>query len=266
MIQSIKVISMQSDNAAYTCQQITQYLGEQLGIPAEFINDIAWQEREYLLDTGQAHLGWICGLPYVRKMEKNPAQIELVAAPVMQPSRYQQRPIYFSDVIVHQDSKYQRFSDLRGASWAYNDPHSQSGYNLTRYHLAMLGESQGYFGKVLEAGAHLNAIEWVLARRIDASAIDSTVLDLAFQSRPELKMELRIIETLGPSPIPPWVVTTNLPPELRQAIREVFWGMHKTAEGQAILARGQIMKMARVQDRDYDVIREMAQMAAAVVW
>jgi phosphonate transport system substrate-binding protein len=266
MFPSIKVTSIQSENADDTCQQITRYLGDQLGISTEFVNDVSWPERERLLDTGQVHVGWICGLPYVWKVEQEPSPIELVAAPVMQHPRYQQRPIYFSDVIVHRDSEHYSFADLRGVSWAYNEPHSQSGYNVTRYHLARLGESRGYFGRVVEAGSHLQAIEMVLERRIEASAIDSTVLELELKARPQLKTELRVIETLGPSPIPPWVVTTNVPPELREAIRKVFWQMHETVEGRAILKQGQVMKMVRVKDRDYDPIREMARAAEQVIW
>ncbi len=266
MLQTINVISIQSDNATFTCQQITQYLGEQLDISTEFINDIPWQERELLLNTDQAHIGWICGLPYIRKMDIKPSKIELVAAPVMRHPRYQQLPIYFSDVIVHRESEYDSFVDLRGVSWAYTEPHSQSGYNITRYHLAKLGESKGYFGKVVKAGAHLHAIELVLDRQIDATAIDSTVLDLVLKNQPQLKTELRVIETLGPSPIPPWVITTNVPLELRQAIREVFWGMHKTVQEKTLLEQGQIMKMAQVEDQDYDLIREMARMADPVIW
>jgi phosphonate transport system substrate-binding protein len=105
----------------------------------------------------------------------------------------------------------------------------------------------------------------VLDHRIAASAVDSTVLELELKARPELKMELRVIASLGPSPIPPWVVSRKAPPELREAIRHVFWQMHETAEGRAILERGLIKKMARVEDRDYDPIREMARIADQVV-
>jgi len=62
------------------------------------------------------------------------------------------------------------------------------------------------------------------------------------------------------------VVTTNLPPQLRKAIRQVFWHMHETVEGQNILAQGQIMKMVQVKDRDYDPIRDMARVADQVIW
>src|SRR5512136_2017151 len=146
-VQLIKVTSIQSENADFICQRITRYLSARLGMDAEFVNQIPWQERERLLDAGEIQLGWMCGLPYVRKADRTGAGIELVAAPVMRHPRYAGRPIYFSDVIVRRDSRYAAFADLRGAAWAYNEPNSQSGYNITRYHLARLGETRGYFGR-----------------------------------------------------------------------------------------------------------------------
>ena len=86
------------------------------------------------------------------------------------------------------------------------------------------------------------------------------------QVRPELMRDLRIIGTLGPSPIPPWVITTNVPAKLREEIRRVFYEMHTTAAGRAILAQGQIQRMARVEDKDYNPIREMALAADKVIW
>jgi phosphonate transport system substrate-binding protein len=266
MRQTIKVISIQSKNAVDTCRQITHYLGERLGVPAEFVEGIPWQERERLLDSGQVQVGWICGLPYVWKADRNPSPVELLAAPVMQAPRYQARPVYYSDVIVHRDSEFQSFADLRGASWAFNEPHSHSGCNLTRSHLARIGEFDGYFSTVAQAGSHLRAIELVLEGSVAASAIDSTVLELEYQTRPHLKEALRVVEVLGPSPIPPWVVSNLVPPELRVAIRNAFLGMHEDPGGKAILAAGQIAKMARVEDTDYDLIREMEALAKNTRW
>jgi phosphonate transport system substrate-binding protein len=265
-MQLIKVTSIQSENADFICQRITRYLSARLGIEAEFVNRIAWQERERLLDAGEIQLGWICGLPYVRKADRADAGIDLVAAPVMRHPRYAGRPIYFSDVVVRRDSRYAAFPDLRGAAWAYNEPNSQSGYNITRYHLARLGETRGYFGRVVAAGSHLRAIEMVLGHQVDASAIDSTVLELELEKRPELAEQLRVVEALGPSPIPPWVATRSVPADLRDAIRRAFWEMHEDAQGQALLAAGQMARMAPVQDGDYDAIREMARLAETVVW
>ncbi len=266
MMEPLRFTSIQSPNADFVCEAITRYVSSKLGRPVEFVGDLPWSERERLLDAGRIHAGWICGLPYVWKADRDDPAVQLLAAPVMQHPRYEKRPVYFSDVIVRRDSRYSSFGDLRGAYWAYNEPHSHSGYNLTRYHLATLGETSGYFGQVVEAGSHLRALRMVLDGRVDASAIDSTVLELELRSDPQLGGRIRIIESLGPSPIPPWVAAKSVSPDLREAIREVFLQMHNDAEGRAILAEGQMDRFVRVEDRDYDPIREMARQAEKVTW
>ena len=77
----------------------------------------------------------MCSLPYVEFERRVSRRRVPIAAPVLRGERYGGRPIYFSDVIVHRDSPYRSFLDLRGRSWAYNEPLSQSGYGITRYHL-----------------------------------------------------------------------------------------------------------------------------------
>lgn len=265
-MESLSFTSIQSENADFFCRKIAGYVSARLGIRTEFVDNIPWQERERLLDAGEIHVGWICGLPYVRKADREQPGVRLLAAPVMQEVRYQKRPIYYSDVIVHRQSDFHSFKDLRGASWAYNEPHSQSGYNLTRYHLATLGANSGYFGRVVQAGSHLRSLEMVLARHVDASAIDSTVLELELADDSELQGELRIVEVLGPSPIPPWVVASSVPRDLEDALRGVYLQMHTDPEGRAILAEGQMDSFVQVEDSDYDPIREMARKAEKVAW
>src|SRR5206468_2945774 len=103
--------------------------------------------------------------------------------------------------------------------WAYNEPSSHSGYHLTRYHLTHLGEFNGYFSRIVEAGAHQTALRWVIDATVDASAIDSTVPELELTLHPELIPLIRVVETLGPSPIPPAVISTRIPRLIRHALR-----------------------------------------------
>ena len=264
MKDSIKTTSLQAENADFVVAAITEYIGARLGISAEFIVDVPWQGRDSQLDAGRIQVGWICGLPYVRKVDRADPQIDLLAAPVMQGARYGDRPVYFSDVVVRSDSRFTTFPDLRGASWAYNEPGSHSGYNVVRYHLATLGERSGYFGQVIESGAHQVSLQMILDGRIDASAIDSTVLEEEFRRQPDILSKVRVLVTLGPSPIPPWVVLRSLSPDLRRSLRELLLGMHRDPEGQAILAQGHVTRFAHVEDSDYDTIRDMARVAESV--
>ena len=260
----LKITTIQAQNAESVCAEIAAYLGEQTGMTTRFINDIPWQERERLFDAGEIHINWMCGLPYVRKADAGAPPVELLAAPVMRGERYAGRAVYFSDVVTLAESPFRAFDDLRGAIWSFNEPNSHSGHNMTRYFLATLGERNGFFGQVTQSGAHQTSLRWLLERRIDAAAIDSTVLETELAANPSLRNRLRRIAVLGPSPIPPWVARADLPADVRHAIREALLAMHTTSAGRAILRRGRMSHFAAVTDADYDPIREMAKLADTV--
>lgn len=259
MVNRLTVMSIQAANQDAFVQDVTAYLGDKMGVTAVFPIALPWQERERLFDAGEIQVGWICGLPYVWKADSGQPPVALLAAPIMAAPRYQNQPVYFSDVIVRTDSRFARFVDLRGARWVYNEPHSHSGYNLVAYHLAALGEDWSYFDEVQASGAHQASMEWVRNGRSDASAIDSTVLEIEFARDPELQKRFRIIDTLGPSPIPPWVIRGDAPPALSEKIRQTLLTMHQHRRGEAVLARHGAARFTAVTDTDYDVIRHMVQ-------
>jgi len=120
-MQLIRITSIQAPNADFTCRQIARYLATRLAIATEFIADIPWPERKRLLLAGDIHVGWMCGLPYVREADRAQPRFELLAAPVMRDPRYQNRPVYFSDVVVLRASAYHTFADLRVCRFARRD-------------------------------------------------------------------------------------------------------------------------------------------------
>jgi phosphonate transport system substrate-binding protein len=260
----LRFTSIQAPNADPFCRLVCAYLGSVLSIPTQFVDDLAWQAREAGLDSGDIQVGWICGLPYIWKADLQPPLVNLLAAPVMAGARYHGQPIYYSDVVVLKESPLSNFLDLRGKVWAYNEPHSQSGYNITRYKLATLGARRGFFKRVVAAGSHQRALEYVLSGQVDASAIDSTVLDTELAEDPTLHDRIRTIDILGPSPIPPWVISPSLPENLRSRLQRALLEMHQDPRGRAILDLGRTARFVAVRDQDYDPIRRMERHAEGV--
>jgi phosphonate transport system substrate-binding protein len=248
------------------CDALAQHIGDQLQIATAFVGDMPWQERERRFDAGAIDCCWICGLPYVWKADRGEPALELLVAPVMQGDRYQGHPVYFSDVVVGRASPFHTFADVRGARWAYNEPGSHSGFNVVRCHLAQLGETTGYFGHVIAAGAHQTSLQLLLDEEIDATAIDSTVLEAELRRRPEIEERIRVVAALGPSPIPPWIILRQVPEELRIAVRSVLLDMHRHPAGQRLLATERMARFVPVDDRFYDAIRQMDQEAVGVTF
>jgi phosphonate transport system substrate-binding protein len=257
--QPLRFLTFLAPNLFPVYQYIVDYLAQNLDRQADLSVGTSFDP----LKTGQAEGAFLCGLPYVQLTRRQPPPVELLVAPILQGDRYQSRPIYFSDVIVHRDSALQTFADLRGCTWAYNEMGSHSGYNITRYRLLQLGEIQGFFGRVVAAGSHQKAIEMVCAGEVDAAAIDSQALAVERQARPTLTAKLRLIEALGPSPGLPIVVTRQVSPALKSSLRGLLIEMDKDPEAKQQLARGCIEKFVTVEDSDYDPIREMVKAAEA---
>jgi phosphonate transport system substrate-binding protein len=263
-VKVLKLSSCMADSKDFVCARIAAYISECLNLSATFVSDIAWQEREQLLDTGEIHICWICGLTYIRKADAPDSNIALLVAPVMRGSRYKGQPVYFSDVVVHRESKFHGFEDLEGASWAYTERRSHSGFNLVSYQLSQTGRDWGFFGKVHESGAHGASLRMILTGEIDATAIDSTVLEMEILRDPDLRSQIRVIDTWGPSPIPPWVILRTIPEPVRVRLQQVLLNMHQDPRGRELLSDGPIERFVQVEDAHYDPIRRMFQVSKRV--
>jgi phosphonate transport system substrate-binding protein len=228
-------------------------VGRALGMPAELIQGDGFE----LLRDGSVDVAFLCGLPYVRLCAERPGMLYPLAAPILNEARSQDRPVYFSDVIVHRDSPFRSFEDLRGRSWAYNDPDSFSGWLLVRYHLSQMGETESFFGRLTFSGWHQESIRRVLAGEIDASAIDSQVLGVERLRNPELAEELRVIATLGPSTVPLAVATAGVPDGLRDQLRDALCALGNDPASREVLASGLIRRFTPIADSAYDDIRRV---------
>ena len=240
-------------------QAVTDEVGRRLGLETELV-----VETDYAACAkDENEVCFVCSLPYVEFERRGIAPAVPIAAPVLEGERYAGRPIYFSDVVVHRDSPFTSFLDLRGHSWAYNEPLSHSGYGITRYHLVEIGETHGFFGEVIAAGFHEEALRMVAGGEVDASAIDSQVLAVSMRDDPSLARSLRIIDALGPSTIQPVAVSKRVPLELRVELQEILTTMHEGREMRERLALGMVERFVPAGPSSYDDIRMMLEACEA---
>jgi phosphonate transport system substrate-binding protein len=231
---------------------VAAHVGQVLGMPAELIEGRDFDQ----LRDGSVDLAFLCGLPYVRLCQERPGVLHPLAAPVLDEPRYQDRPVYFSDVIVRRDSPAGSFGDLRGRSWAYNDPDSLSGCLLVRYHLLQIGETEAFFSRITFSGRHQESIRQVVNGEVDASAIDSQVLGVECMRNPNLARQLRVIAVLGPSTIPPVIATERVSHEIQARACDAICALGGDGVGRDALAGGLIRRFTPIDDRAYDDIRQ----------
>jgi ABC-type phosphate/phosphonate transport system substrate-binding protein len=232
---------------------ITYYVGARVGHPATLA--VGQSISEFA--NAQVDVGFICGLPYVQMADAPACPVELLAAPILLGERYQNRPVYFSDVIVRKESAYLSLDDLQGCAWAYNQKMSHSGWNLVYYSLLERGKTLDYFGRLIETGSHRRSVSLVLEGQADATAIDSHVLDVFLARNRAGAAQLRVIDMLGPSSIPPIVIARTVEKALKHQVQQVLLTMHEDPLAAGILHAGAIDRFVRVSDEDYQDIREM---------
>jgi phosphonate transport system substrate-binding protein len=236
-------------------------IARRLGRPVELIVGSSFDQFE----RGEADLGVICGLPYVWLAARQPRPVEPLVAPVLAGDRYGGRPVYYSDVIVRRDSPISRLEELRGCSWAYNEPASHSGHTVTLYSLVRMHARPGFFARVVEAGFHQQAIRLVRAGAVDAAAIDSQVLAVELRDHPELA-GLRVVGFFGPSTIQPVVAASRLPGRLKHQVRNLLVTLGDDPTARPALAHGFIDRFSPIDDAAYDDIRAMLAVIEAAGW
>jgi phosphonate transport system substrate-binding protein len=170
-----------------------------------------------------ADIGFLCA-PTFRWLKEH---LELLPVPVPTDIRANNKPVYFSDVIVRANSPFLSFQDLRGQRWAYNDQNSRSGWFSMLDRIAPESPSD-YFSVVVQSGSHLESLRWVLANRTDAAAIDSNALLNQINTKQIDISEFRILETWGPFPIQPVVIRTDLPMSLKESVHKCLLTAHDT--------------------------------------
>lgn len=167
---------------------------------------------------------FVCGLPYT-KLRMQDDHLEALVAPIPPGARYQGQPVYFADLVLRIDADIQTFAELAGTRFAFNEQVSHSGYNMVMIELARRGLDFSFFGKMIESGNHEASLDMVRAGVADIAAIDSQLLDAIVAEEPLIVKETRVLASLGPWPIPPFVATARMSQPERAAIRAAFTQM-----------------------------------------
>lgn len=241
---------------------VTDYLARTLNTDSRLITSTY---DSPLLDPaimdGKFDLAFLCGLPLTIRNVHAPRSLIPIAAPVPIAARYQDKPIYFADVMVRADSSYQTFEDLRGSRFCYNDPGSNSGYNVLRYFMLEHGYIHGFFREVFQSGSHQKSLTAIGEGRADCACIDTHVFDRAVQLDPSLHEAIRTVQVLGPFPMPPLAANAELGDETIQRLRTAMQNASADEQMAAVMREADIARYELVEADDYLVLGDMARTA-----
>lgn len=204
-----------------------------------------------MIEAGDVDVAFVCGRPYIDGHDE--IGLELLVAP-----QVHGKTVYYSYVIVPTNSPTERFDELRGKTFAFADPMSNSGKLAPTYLLAQIGETPGsFFREFVYTYAHDKSIRAVAQGIVDGAAVDQLIWDYLDTTNPELTAETRVIETSGPYGMPPVVVRPGLDPELKERLRHLLLSMHEDDRGKEILEGMMVDRFVAIDDSAYDSIREM---------
>lgn len=122
-------------------------------------------------------------------------------------------------ILVHQHSRYEAPRDLKGARFALNSRHSNSGMNLPRLLFAPLACGRPFFGSVCETGSHPASMARVRAGELDACSVDCLTYVFFQDHRPEAVAGLRILAETQESPAIPFVTSAATALDQVEALR-----------------------------------------------
>jgi phosphonate transport system substrate-binding protein len=187
---------------------------------------------------------------------------------------------YYSVFYVKADSPYKSIEDLKGKNIGLVDPNSTSGNNVPRFELDKMGVSNldTYFGKVVFAGSHENAVLALAQGTVDVAANqwandnDSTLAQMLHKGMlknsagsPIKKEAFRIIHTSGLIPNGPYAYSGDLPDDLKAAIAKAFLeAPEKDPEAFKRLADGQKQGLNPASTKDYDGTVELIKFVDAL--
>jgi len=234
---------------------ISEYVGRAVGLPVSLRCETRTSgpppDEVDPFSSGATDIGFMCAPSYLWLSELRPPAVRLLpAAPVFDDPRAEGRPVYFSDVIVGRDSRAAGFDDLRRGTFAINDRSSLSGYLALLRRLRAAG---GPFVEALrESGSHLESIRLVAAGEVDGAVIDSNALALALRRDGDLGRHIRVLESWGPHPIQPVVVSARLPDEISGRIAAALLRLHEDEAARRSVAPHGLARFAPVSDADYE--------------
>ncbi|MHB9145126.1 MAG: substrate-binding domain-containing protein [Symbiobacteriia bacterium] len=234
-------------------QPLLDYLGQELGRPTEMVQRNTYAEVNDLIRSGNVDLAFVCTYAYVEGQQE--FGMQAIAAPVVH-----NEDRYYSYIIVPADSSARSMADLRGRTFAFTDPLSNTGRLAPEALLREMGETpEGFFKKTIFTYSHDRSIQAVADHLVDGAAVDSLVYDFAIRGDPKLKAATRVIYRSEPFGTPPVVVNPKLDPALKQQLTQALLNMDQDPQGKRILASLMIDAFIQPDDKSYDPVRRMAQ-------
>ncbi len=200
---------------------LLERIAGEAGVTATYLPYPAPQPLETLWSRPDLGAVLMCGYPIALQL----APVVPLAAPVPRAPWAAGRALYRSDLIVREESAYQRLEDTFGGRAGWTVAHSQSGFNAFRHHLLPYRSSARpkLYGEVLgNLVTARNVLDAVREGRIDVGPLDAYWHLLIAHHAPQLVAGVRVLASTPLTPMPPFVAAQGMPAQLIARLRAAF--------------------------------------------
>lgn len=171
---------------------------------------------------------------------------------------------YYSVLYVKAESAYKSVQDLKGKNLCLVDPNSTSGNNVPRYAMNKMGiDPEAFFGKIVYAGSHENAVIGVQQGTCDAAfnwwndETESNLLRMARKNMAKAE-DFRIVFKSDLIVNSPMAYLTTLPDNLKAAIRTaVLEVATKDPAAFNAIYEGKQLPFVAVTHKEYEPVVEL---------
>jgi phosphate/phosphite/phosphonate ABC transporter binding protein len=202
-------------------RSIIRWIGARAGIELVRFQVPSYEALARQMLGGALHVAWLPPIVFVR-LEREGVAVPLVTNQRGTSDGYQ------SVLLVRASSSIWTLDALRGASAAWVDPMSASGYVLPRLQLAALGlDPRTLFGVERFYGSHAGVVRALLDGTVDVAATfagsgDGIVSRRSFMPEPEPSDELRVLATFGEIPADLIAVRHDVADDARASLASAF--------------------------------------------
>ncbi len=248
----VAIASMTSPRETFIYyHDLINFISKKIGHPVYIKEKKTYEEVNNMLATGEVSFAFICSGAYINAKQKNEAK--LLVAPVINRQTY-----YQAYIITQKNSGINTFGELKGHSFAFTDPISNTGFMYPEKQIRKLGlDVDTFFSKTIYTYGHDISIQMVNKGIIDAASVHSLIYQYIARKYPKRVENIKIIKKSELFGMPPVVTPLKLKNKCYHKLKNIFLTIDRDSAGRVILNNLGIEKFVMVDDSIYNNVRKL---------
>ncbi|QHI97093.1 putative selenate ABC transporter substrate-binding protein [Xylophilus rhododendri] len=234
---------------------LVKYLEQRLGMKVEFTPVTDYAASVETLINRKVDLAWFGGFTFVQASARSGGKV----IPLVQREEDEK----FKSVFITADPAIKTLADLKGKDVSFGAQSSTSGHLMPRSFLLQAGvDPDKDFRRVAYSGAHDATIAAVAGGKVQAGAVNISVWEKFVADKKVDTSRVHVFYTTPPYYDYNWSVSSEMAPELREAITKAFLDLNdKTPEGREVLSLQRATRFIPTKPENYKGIETAAKSA-----